>query len=266
MQRIRWCRWLAVGALVAPSAGRAQAPRPKIREIATIPGVDVWDLVRLPNGRVVLYTVGDSVVAYDLTTKRKTLVTRDWFDVIRLSPAGDRIAYGHRGEDGRGEWIWSMPIDPSTGAAAGPAQRVTTIQGDYPSFSPDGKLIAFNTNPTGGRRLGPLGGCRHRRLRAHHCEVRIGNEVDVVERRWEVDLCGSQARHVTFDRASPGSGRSKRNAHFVHTPWSYTRWMDRRTTLLLPAGLPLARGRPTCLRHCRGHARRVHDSAGHSVQ
>ena len=150
MQRIRWCRWLAVGALVAPSAGRAQAPRPKIREIATIPGVDVWDLVRLPNGRVVLYTVGDSVVAYDLTTKRKTLVTRDWFDVIRLSPAGDRIAYGHRGEDGRGEWIWSMPIDPSTGAAAGPAQRVTTIQGDYPSFSPDGKLIAFNTNPMGG--------------------------------------------------------------------------------------------------------------------
>ena len=140
---------LALGVCAAPFAVGAQGPQPKIREIATLPGVAVEELVRLPNGRVLLYAVGDSVVAYDLTTKRKALVTRDWFDVIRLSPAGDRIAYGHRGDDGHGEWIWSMPIDPKTGAAAGPAQRVTTIQSEYPSFSPDGRLIAFNTNPSG---------------------------------------------------------------------------------------------------------------------
>lgn len=43
MQRITWCALLAVVALVAPSAGRAQAPQAqapqaKVREIATIEG------------------------------------------------------------------------------------------------------------------------------------------------------------------------------------------------------------------------------------
>ena len=47
MQQIRWFRLLAVGALLVPGASRAQGPQPRIREIATIPGVYV-DEVDLP--------------------------------------------------------------------------------------------------------------------------------------------------------------------------------------------------------------------------
>jgi dipeptidyl aminopeptidase/acylaminoacyl peptidase len=41
------------------------------------------------------------------------------------------------------EVIWSIPINPATGAATGPAQRVSLGSGGTPSFSPDGKSIAF---------------------------------------------------------------------------------------------------------------------------
>ena len=144
MQRITCYLLLAVGALVAPIAGRAQVPRtqapqPKVRQIATIPRVDVGAAERMPNGRVIIYNVGDSLMAYDLGTKRSTLITRDApGNEFSISPTGDRIAWGHQTQ-----LIWSMPLDAQTGTAAGPAQRVSLSQGDTPSLSPDGKLIAF---------------------------------------------------------------------------------------------------------------------------
>ncbi len=58
-------------------------------------------------------------------------------------PRGDRIAYDHDSEDRKSGFIWSIPINPTTGAATGPAQRVSVREGDESSFSPDGKLLAF---------------------------------------------------------------------------------------------------------------------------
>ena len=143
MQRITWYSLLVVTALVDPIAGRAQTPptqtpQPKVREIATIPGVAVNNTHRMPNGRVVLYAVEDGIFAYDLASKRSRLVTRGFDGELGMSPAGDRVAYDHESS-----FIWSTPIDPTTGAATGPAQRVTVREGDEATFSPDGKLIAF---------------------------------------------------------------------------------------------------------------------------
>lgn len=150
MQRITWVRLLAAGALAAPLAGRAQAPQPKVREIATMPGVAVDEFVRLPNGRVLLYTTRDSILAYDLSTKHTTLVATGFYELLRVSRAGDRIVYCRRADVRGGEVIWSMPIDPRTGAAAGTAQRVSLSGGDYPSISPDGRTVAFSSVPPEG--------------------------------------------------------------------------------------------------------------------
>lgn len=170
---------LVVGLMViAPSVG-AQTPQPKVRKIASIPAVDIEEIVRLPNGRlprsgvtsysvdideavrlpngrVVLYTVSDCIIAYDLTTKRGTLVTRGFDNGLSISRAGDRIAFGHESDDGTTGYIWAMPIDPKTGLAAGPAQRVSASAGDCPSISPDGKVVAFAKDRDGNNNVQDL--------------------------------------------------------------------------------------------------------------
>ncbi len=72
MQKIPWYRVLTVGMLALPIPSRAQGPQPKITEIATIPATEIawWDAARMPNGRILLFGVGDSITAYDPATKR----------------------------------------------------------------------------------------------------------------------------------------------------------------------------------------------------
>lgn len=133
----------------AAADDRTQVPHPKIREMATIPGAAVDEAVRLPNGRVVLYTVGDTIMAYDPTAKRGTLVTRGFDEELAISRTGDRIAYvAHESEDVTMNGIWVMPINRRTGFAVGRAQRISTSAGNSPIFSPDGKLVAFSAERT----------------------------------------------------------------------------------------------------------------------
>ena len=68
------CRSVVGGFLALPLVLSAQTVQPTVRAIATIPGVAVDEAVRLPNRRVILFTDDDSIVAYDLTTKRRTVV------------------------------------------------------------------------------------------------------------------------------------------------------------------------------------------------
>lgn len=148
MQRITSCLLLTLWALAVPVAGSAQAPPANVRKIATLTGVDGNQAILMPNGRVILYTDGDSVVAYDLTTGRSTLVTHDWWPELAITRAGDRLAYGHPSEGGKlPSHIWTLPIDPATGAAVGPARQVTFGLGHTASFSPDGNFLAFEEQP-----------------------------------------------------------------------------------------------------------------------
>jgi Tol biopolymer transport system component len=152
MQRITSYLLLAVGALVAPLAVRAQAPKAPIpeatvRELATIEG-NVSDFVRLPNGRIVIYRVDDGTFVYDVTTKRRTLLGTDMLPAS-VSPQGDRFAFLRLSEDRTGRFVWTMPIDPRTGIATGEAQRVSlhAESGKLAAFSPDGGTIAYFAGP-----------------------------------------------------------------------------------------------------------------------
>jgi len=143
MLTTRWYRLFAVATLAVPVLARAQGPQPVIKEIATIPGVAAEFPILMPNGHVILFGEHDSVCTYDTRTKVIRKIVSDWQDELVLSPNGDRIAFGHTGEKGQ-QYIWTMPINPTTGAPAGAPQRVSISAGDAPSFSPDGRSIAFD--------------------------------------------------------------------------------------------------------------------------
>lgn len=154
MQRITRYVLLAVGSLVASTTGGAQtptgeAPRATVRELATIDG-NVRGFLRLPNGRVLLYSVDDTTFAYDIITKRRTRLGTD-MNLEHVSPQGDRLAFSRLSEDRKGTFLWTMPIDSNTGAGAGQAKRVS-LEGDgfikpAARFSPDGTTLAYNAGP-----------------------------------------------------------------------------------------------------------------------
>jgi Tol biopolymer transport system component len=159
MQRITWYGLLAVVALIAPIGGQAQAPqapmpRANVRELATIEA-DVTKIDLLPSGRALIYTVlsdrntnrgrpraEDSTFAYDIATKRSTLLGTNMLGQ-KVSPQGDRFAFIRSSEDGR-SFLWTMPIDPETGIATGQAQRVGLQPGAGGAFSPDGRMLLLH--------------------------------------------------------------------------------------------------------------------------
>ena len=211
MRRITWYRLLAAVALVAPLAGGAQGPQPTVREIASIAGVDVGEVVRHPNGRVLFYTVRDSIFAYDLAAKHRSLVTSGFDGNLSVSRAGDRIAYAHESEDGKDDFIWAMRIDPGSGTAVGPAQRVSTSKGVRPSFSPDGKSIAFaayDTASSSALTVVPTAGGTERTLAAYH--TLIGKSSWSADGEWVfVQVSRNDDSSTSLERVPATGGRSE---------------------------------------------------------
>jgi Tol biopolymer transport system component len=134
-------RTVTIACAMIPLAAGAQ--KPVLREVASLPGVEVWDFAPMPNGRVVYYITNDTLYAYDVTAKKASFVGRGEFDDFSVSRQGDRIVFDRENEDATASHIWTLPVDPATGLARGTAQRVSMSPGHEPRFSPDGRMIAF---------------------------------------------------------------------------------------------------------------------------
>ncbi len=110
-----------------------------------------------PDGRWIVYS------SYEGGEKTNGiwLISVDGGDPIQLTsgtwdvgavwfPTSDRIAFKSNQVDG----VMTLSIDPATGRAAGPAQRITLESAMYPFVSPDGEWIAYQVWAGEGTELG----------------------------------------------------------------------------------------------------------------
>jgi Tol biopolymer transport system component len=129
-----------IGAIALPAvAATAQQVPPRVT-LADFG--DVSEATLSPNGRFVLQSTESDLRMYDVATRRwwELLESPAWS--ISWSPRGDMIAYVRDGDDGSEDQVWTMPVDPNTGRVRGPAQRVTIVPSESPTFSADERWIA----------------------------------------------------------------------------------------------------------------------------
>ena len=127
-----------------PLAASAQT-QPGIRTLATFTDRFTTDPHVSPDGRFVLLPLRTELRVYNVATKKSTRIADGPVSGLEWSRRMDRIAWVRRGDDGKGLFIWTMPIDPATAAPKGPAQRVSASQGHHPAISFDGLRIAYET-------------------------------------------------------------------------------------------------------------------------
>jgi len=151
VRRITRAGLVVVGSLVAVAPGsrrmqQAPALQATVRELATLQG-EVSAFFRLPNGHVLLYTMDDTSFAYDIVTKRRTVLGTG-MKLQHVSAQGNRVAFRRSSGDQNRNSLWTMPLDPSTGAATGGAQNISLRPiGTHTKFSPDGRTLVYAVGP-----------------------------------------------------------------------------------------------------------------------
>lgn len=136
---------LALAAVTAtvPTAG----PKPNISLIFTLKGHSTRQPAVTHDGRRIYYMQDSTeLYVYDRTTGRSSHVLAnvhgDGWGNLAVSPAGDRLAFCRMSEDGDGPYLWTVTLDAAGLPNAAP-QRVSMVKAVVPTFSPDGKSIAF---------------------------------------------------------------------------------------------------------------------------
>jgi Tol biopolymer transport system component len=118
------------------------------RVIATLDSVSLGAVVTTHDGKRIYYTTfgrnePEVLWLYDPNSKRSTRIADGQMGNLAISPSGDQMVFFRSVEDTKTTMIWTLPLDPKTGAASGPARRLALNSGDQPRFSPDGKWVAY---------------------------------------------------------------------------------------------------------------------------
>lgn len=144
------------GALSLFTIAAAAQPTPILGRLASFNCSGVYCLPSVgtlsvsPNGRFVAQGTETHLRMHDVASGQSWNLAEGWAWQLSWSPRGDMIAYVAAGPVKDADYVWVIPVDPSTGKARGHAQRVTIGESVSPSLSPDGRWIAFSAIDSGG--------------------------------------------------------------------------------------------------------------------
>ncbi|MHB1192263.1 MAG: TolB family protein [Longimicrobiales bacterium] len=242
MSRLRFVP-IVVCAITLHSAVLVGQQAPALRTLVSFRDSEFPDGGTSPNGRFVLLATSTNLRMYEVASRQSWNLAEGGAQSLRWSPRGDMVAFARTGDGGSENYVWAMPVDPNTGRARGPAQRVTIGQvGDLISFSVDGRWIAFAGVDTGQAQnlsIVPASGGPERVL------ARFPNGLGVFE--WSAD-----GRTIYAAASAPGtSGLSilkipvdGGSTEVIRSRDEYLVGMtaDRRHLILLPRKNPIAAG------------------------
>jgi Tol biopolymer transport system component len=149
--------------------GSRQQPALNRVDLLTVRG-RIVDAVSPPaSTRIYYLDAGDTIWLFDRAVRKSTRVTHlPGVQSLAISRARDRLAFGRQDEKGD-SYIWTMPLERSTGLATGAATRMPHMKGASPAFSADGRRLAYVALDSAGPQrimVAPLDGGPERMLAA----------------------------------------------------------------------------------------------------
>jgi len=127
------------------NAAIAQRP-PAFTPVSLLPANTAVDEVSVTGdgNRVYYSTPKGEVMLFDRRASKTSRVSEggDIWDVT-VAANGSALAFTKSGETNKDEFVWTVPLDPATGLAAGAQRRASMMPGDTPALSHDGRMLAF---------------------------------------------------------------------------------------------------------------------------
>lgn len=149
---MKWLVSVALALAAATSLAAAQQQKPAVSAVPDFLPTAAMDeyAVTGDSHRVYYSTLKGEIWLYDRLQKKSSRIA-DGGEVwdITVAPNGSAVAFVRGGETKKGESVWTVPLDPRTGLATGAQRRISMLEGDSPSFSPDGQLLAFGRADSG---------------------------------------------------------------------------------------------------------------------
>lgn len=135
--------------LSATAVLSSPGPEPRSTLVFSVANHTTSDVAVSAGGRRFYYWQDTTrLYLFDRATRRFTRILDNMTGVGRslaVSPAGDRLAFTRSTEGGKDQQLWTVALDPATGLAVGEPRHTSTLSANGPTFSPDGKSIAFAT-------------------------------------------------------------------------------------------------------------------------
>lgn len=128
--------------LILPVGAMAQTPQSLTGVLPPNGGAE--QVLTVDVGKRTLYLGrGGELWAFDQASSMPTRLVAARIWDIALSSKGDLLAYVKGGGGRTDHFIYLQPLDSRTGMPQGSERRLTSIEGDAPAISPDGRFIAF---------------------------------------------------------------------------------------------------------------------------